>query len=106
MGQETLFTSVVCVMELRYGTRRRPRGGKLWERIAGQVLPSFKILPLDIEELLKAAEILASLDARGEPIAIEDVLIGATALQHRLALVTRNVRHLARIEGLDVVSWW
>lgn len=36
-------------------------------------------------------------------IDIEDALIGATAAQRRLALVTRNTRHFARL-GLDLVD--
>jgi tRNA(fMet)-specific endonuclease VapC len=37
---------------------------------------------------------------------LRDVLIGATALHHGLAVVSRNVRHLSRIQGLVVESWW
>ena len=33
-------------------------------------------------------------------IGLADALIAATALEHRLVLVTRNVRHFERIRGL------
>ena len=42
----------------------------------------------------------------GEVIGIEDVLIGATALENDFTVVTRNVRHFSRLDGLVVESWW
>lgn len=93
-------------MELRYGARRKQGKAELWERITHEVLPTFQILPLSHEAAVRAGEILADLESRGEIIGIEDVLIGATAAHHQLTVVTRNVKHLARIQGLEVVSWW
>ncbi len=34
-----------------------------------------------------------------------DLLIGATALEAGMKLVTNNTRHLARIPGLDLEDW-
>jgi len=93
-------------MELRYGARRRHGKAKLWERIVGEVLPTLQILPLGLEAALRGGEILAELESRGATIGIEDVLIGATAVQHQLTVVTRNVNHLERIPELEVVSWF
>lgn len=39
-------------------------------------------------------------------IGTEDVLIGATARAHGLTVVTRTIRHLDRIPGVRVESWW
>lgn len=103
---ESLFTSVICVMELRYGATRRNDGAALWERILVKVLPRFQILSLDIDACSRSGEILAHLESRGEIIGIEDILIGATAIEHRLTVVTRNLEHFRRIPALDVVSWW
>jgi tRNA(fMet)-specific endonuclease VapC len=63
-------------------------------------------LLVDYEEATRAGEILADLEARGTPIGLEDVLIGSTALVHGIAVATRNVKHLGRIEGLSVENWW
>lgn len=103
---EYLATSSICVMELRFGTARHPQGQALWERISQEVLPRVRILPLTAAEAEKAGDLIAFLEARGNPIGLEDVLIGATALVNRLTTVTRNVRHFDRIEGLEVESWW
>jgi tRNA(fMet)-specific endonuclease VapC len=102
----SVFTSVVCVAELRYGARRRPDAEALWERIAREVLSRVGVLPLGEREALRAGDLLADLEAAGEPIGIEDVLIGATALVGSLTVATRNVRHFRRLRGLVVESWW
>jgi predicted nucleic acid-binding protein len=104
--REDLATSSVCVFELRYGAARRPDGGALWNRIAGEVLPRIQILTLGSEEAERAGDLLAKLHSRGEPIGLEDVLIGATALAHGFVVATRNVRHFDRIDGLIVENWW
>jgi tRNA(fMet)-specific endonuclease VapC len=102
----SVFTSVVCVTELRYGARRRPGAEALWGRIAHEVLSRVGVLPLGEREALRAGDLLADLEAAGEPIGIEDVLIGATALVGSLTVATRDVRHFRRLRGLVVESWW
>ena len=102
---EALFTSCISVMELRHGAARRPDRGALWRRIERDVLPRVQVLGLDVEEALVAGEVQAQLWATGCPIDVEDVLIGATALVRRLAVVTNNVAHFARIPNLRVVNW-
>jgi len=106
IGPGSLFTSVVCITELRYGARRRPGAEALWERIAREVLSRVRILPLGEREALRAGDLLADIEAAGQPIGIEDILIGATALEASLTVATRNVRHFRRIRGLAVESWW
>ena len=52
-----------------------------------------------------AADILAFLERRGEPIGLPDALIAATALDAGLTMVTANVRHFRRIPKLRVENW-
>ena len=106
LAHEDLATSALCVTELRHGAARHPQGQALWERLQGEVLSHVRILPLGTLEAERAGETLAALEAVGTPVAIEDVLIGATALVHDLTVATRNVRHFERIPGLRVESWW
>jgi tRNA(fMet)-specific endonuclease VapC len=62
-----------------------------------------KILPFDFACAEKAAMIYKDLKQNGQLIAAEDLLIGATALQHRLKLATGNSRHFERIDGLILI---
>ena len=58
------------------------------------------ILSFDFACAEQAARIYKDLKQKGLLIEAEDLLIGATALQHRLTLATNNRRHFERIEGL------
>lgn len=99
-------TSVICVAELRHGAARVAHGAYLWERISREVLSRVDVLPIGEAEAIRAGDLLAALEARGEPIGMEDVWIGATALEHGLRVVTRNLKHFQRIPGLTSESWW
>jgi predicted nucleic acid-binding protein len=103
---EGLITSSICVAELRYGSVRRPDSEAFWARIAQEILPRVRILPLGVPEAELAGDIRAALELRGAPIEITDVLIGATALANGLVMATRNLKHFERIDGLVVESWW
>lgn len=104
-ASERLFTSCICVMELRHGAVRLNDPGGLWSRIEREILNGIEILPLGMKEALLAGDLLAYLHASGKTIDVEDVLIGATALRNNLTMVTNNVKHFARIPHLQVEDW-
>ncbi len=106
LAARDVVTSAVCVAELRHGAARVAHGALLWRRIAREILSRVDILPMGEAEAVRAGDLLATLEARGEPIGIEDVWIGATALEHGLRVVTRNPKHFQRIPGLASESWW
>ena len=54
---------------------------------------------------ISAGDILAHLRAKGRPIDVEDVLIGATALLKGLTVVTNNIKHFRQIPNLKVEDW-
>lgn len=101
-----IVTSVVCVAELRHGAARVVHGARLWDRIVREVLSRVEIIPLREAEAVRAGDLLATLEGRGEPIGIEDVWIAATALENDLTVVTRNLKHFRKIPGLTSESWW
>jgi len=79
--------------------------GALWRRIEREILARLEILGLGTDEALRAGDLLAHLSTTGQPIDVEDVLIGATAVVRGLTVVTNNVRHFRRIPGLPVEDW-
>jgi predicted nucleic acid-binding protein len=102
---ERLFTSCICVMELRHGAVKLKDQGELWGRIEHEILSGIETLPLGISEAILAGDLLAHLRASGKTIDVEDVLIGVTALRNDLTLVTNNIKHFARIPHLRVEDW-
>jgi predicted nucleic acid-binding protein len=102
-----LYLSAITILEIEAGTlmvQRRDvsQGNLLRSWIDHRVLPAFdgRILPVDTE----VAQICARLhvpDRRAE----RDALIAATALVHRLTVVTRDVADF-RPMRVDMVNPW
>ncbi len=101
---DALFTSTVCVMEMRYGSARRG-DADLWRRIQREILAHIQILPFGKAEALVAGDLLAHLQRTGQTIGVEDVQIAATALVGDLTVVTVNESHFTRVSDLRIVSW-
>ena len=100
-----LFTSAICLAELRLWSRRSDNPGKRWDRIEA-CLRYVTVLPFDDHDALHAGDLLIDLERRGLPLDDPDVLIAATALRHNYVLVSRNVRHFDRISGLRLENWF
>jgi predicted nucleic acid-binding protein len=109
--KETLFVSVVTLGELRRGVtllaEQSSRRAEL-ERTIHENVPSWfgdRILP--ITRLI--AERWGVLDGErqlaGRPLNIADGMIAATALEHDLSIVTRNVKDFEQL-GVTIVNPW
>jgi len=102
---EELFASVICIMELRYGSRLRDDFESFWRKLGEEVISRVSVLPVSENEALIAGDILSDLKKIGATIGIEDILIAATAKANNLTVVTANTRHFSRISGLTVENW-
>jgi len=101
----TLFTSCICIMELRFGSALRDDFEVFWEKINKEIISRVKILPIGEKEALVSGDILADLRKTGQSIGVEDVLIAASALTNQCTIVTANTRHFSRIKSLKVENW-
>ena len=63
------------------------------------------VLPVTDIVILKASEIYGVLHREGQLIGDADILIAATAIAHNIAVVTNNLRHFQRIQGLKIHNW-
>lgn len=102
---QRLQTSCICVMELRFGSALREDSELFWEKVEKEIISRVKIISLGEKEAHVAGDILARFRQTGQTIGIEDVLIAASALTHQCVMVTANVRHFTRIDGLIVENW-
>lgn len=69
------------------------------------VLDSRHAVPADAKIMRKAGKLSGELISSGQEIDREDCIIAATALLHDEPIVTRNVDHFERIDGLDVRTY-
>jgi tRNA(fMet)-specific endonuclease VapC len=64
-----------------------------------------QILPVNVVVAEVAAKIYADLRRNNQMIGHNDVLIGATAIENDLTLITNNINHFSRIPGLSLDNW-
>ena len=92
-------------MELRYGLQLNPQRAQKIEPVIRDILASVIVLPFTDADADQAARIRATLKTQGQPIGAYDVLIAATALQHKLIMVTANQREFDCVPGLQTENW-
>ncbi len=63
------------------------------------------LLPLNEASLDQAVMVYQNLRAAGRLLEDADILVAGIALAHDAVLVTRNLKHFRRIEGLRLESW-
>lgn len=51
-------------------------------------------------------QIKANLEERGCRIADADIIIAATALESGITLVTGNLKHFSRVDGIKLENWF
>ena len=70
------------------------------EAVFLQFLQGVRVLGISRQVARRAARVRGALRRLGQPIGQHDTLIAATALQHNLTLVTRNMSHFSRVPNL------
>ena len=103
IGIETCAISEITLAELIFGAENSPNPKKnhlLIERFIEQIT----ILPI-FNSILKYGKQKAKLKKKGRLISDFDLLIGCTATENDLIMVTENVNEFERIEGIKIENW-
>ena len=103
VAPEEQAISAITVGELSYGVARVGRTD-LMARVR-LVIADMRVLSFDSPAAELYGPLRARLEKRGATVAEADLRIAAIALLHDCVLVTGNVRHFARIDGLRVENW-
>lgn len=103
-----LFVSAITIHELEHGVllaeRADPRRGALLRSwLDHSVAAAFaeRVLPVDEAVARRSARLHVP-----DPAPFRDAFIGASALVHHMAVVTRNVSDFERFTGLQVINPW
>ncbi len=103
IGSQACFVSDVTVMELRYGAYKSKQK-EMNLRVVNEFLSKVRIIPFANAIDVFCQEKLR-LQALGTPIEDYDLHIGCAAKAANLIMVTDNVQHLSRIDGLKIENW-
>ena len=95
--------SEISFAELIYGAEKSQHPERNLA-IANQLIDRLIVLPI-FESIPLYAKEKARLVKKGMPISDFDLLIGATAVQHGLVMVTHNIKEFERIEGIQLENW-
>ncbi len=95
VDEDRVFLSVITLTELRYGIERMAPGQrrKRLEEWLEEELPlrfEGRILPIDGAVADACGKVVARSEATGRRLEAMDASLAATALVHRLTMVTRN----------------
>jgi len=103
VGIANLCISEITVAELLYGAYNSENFSKHIAEV-NDIVSLFTVVPI-YSSLEEYARQKAMLRKAGRIIDDFDILIGATALHNDMVLVTDNIRHLSRLEGVVMENW-
>jgi len=94
----------VTLMELYYGAYKSQKVTSNLAKI--RTLENvMEIIPVgeEVAEIFGREKV--RLEKEGTPLDDFDLVVGCCALAQNLTLVTNNVRHFKRVEGLQITNW-
>ena len=107
--ESDLFVSAMTMAEMGRGIEKLPASRRQAELSTWlqQLKVGFenRVLAFTVETASAWAHMSADVEAKGKPMAAFDSIIAATALEHGLALVTRNVRDFAQAPVVLINPW-
>ncbi len=103
VGIDNCHISMITYAELYYGAMNSNAIDKNLRQLQ-LFVDGIEILPID-EAIPFYAKEKVRLRKAGTPIDDLDLLIGTTAKAHGMTLVTENIKHLGKIENLNIENW-
>ena len=103
IGTKNCFISEITVAELYFGLAKASDKERKLNDIR-EVQRLFRVIPA-YSSFKEYGEIRYALEHTGQRVDQFDLLIGSTALHHKMTLVTSNLKHFERIEGIEIENW-
>jgi tRNA(fMet)-specific endonuclease VapC len=96
--------SMITLNELYYGAYKSRQISANLAKIK-TLENAFEAIPVNYESTEIFGLLKAQLESQGNRLDDFDLLIAATAMAHNLTLVSNNLKHFQRIDGLNVETW-
>lgn len=103
VNPDNCFISEITLAELKFGVENSEKKDKN-QKALDNFLSGINVLPI-FHALDFYAREKTRLRKAGTPIDEFDLLIGATAVAHKLVMVTNNTDHFKRIKGISLEDW-
>ena len=104
-GRENCYISEITVVELRYGAENSDNPTKSHKSV-DRFLNGLTIIPI-FGCIKRYAKEKVRLRKTGKPMHDEfDLLIGVTAVENDLTLITDNMSDFERIDGIQIENWF
>ncbi len=97
--------STVTVSEIVYGAVKSSRPEYHLDNLEQILLPSVNVVGFDTKAACICGRLRAELEKQGQRLDLADLEIASIALAGDFTLVTGNIRHFSRIDGLKVENW-
>lgn len=107
--QTSIWTTVVTVLEIRFGLQIMPSGRRRsiythgFEGLLDEI--EHRIAPFDTEAAEQASALMAFRRIQGRPRELRDTMIAGIVLSRHATLATRNVAHFDDISATLVDPW-
>ena len=101
---DSMKISVITLMELYYGAYKSKKVESNLAKIK-TLETSLEIISLGSEVVEVFGICKAKLERKGTPLDDFDLILASCALTHNLVLVTNNLKHFMKIEGLKIENW-
>ena len=102
-GLENCYISEVTIAELQTGVEKSSNKD-FNQKMLDMFVTMVKVIPFSSVIKRYAKEKVAT-NSQGTPVADFDLLIGCSALENDLVMVTDNVKHFQPIPGIVIENW-
>ena len=99
-----IFVGSIVLHELMVGALKSGRAPEEMQR-GDNLLARLEVVGFSADDAISAARVRADLEGTGAGMGALDTLIAGQALARGWMLVTKNVQHFLRVDGLVVVDW-
>ncbi len=103
ISPQHIFISEITIAELKFGASNSTKQSHN-HKVVDMIIDTYNILPIWNSLTLYGKE-KSRLRKKGQTIDEFDLLIGCSAIQNKLILVSRNVKHFKNINNIEIENW-